>query len=188
MSENLRNYVRAIYQMDAVVHRVADDAWDNNSPCQGWTAREVVGHAAATINGVAKQARGGPPDPPPMPKDLSDPVQVWDDARENLLATLDTAWVLQRRGNFWFGEMTVDELLAATTWDPMTHAWDLATATGQPYVSDDGLVDAVSGLVWGALPTLRKFGLIGDEVEVSDDADNLSRFLAMVGRDPSSAN
>ena len=28
--------------------RVPDDAWDNPAPCEGWVARDVVGHMIAT--------------------------------------------------------------------------------------------------------------------------------------------
>ena len=59
MSENLRNFTKAIYGMDAVVQRVPVDAWDNGSPCEGWTARDVVGHQAGVLNGVAQIARTG---------------------------------------------------------------------------------------------------------------------------------
>jgi len=43
--------------MDAAVQRVPTDSCDNDSPCDGWTARDVVGHPAGVLNGVAHVAR-----------------------------------------------------------------------------------------------------------------------------------
>jgi len=45
MSTNLRNYTKALYGFDAVVQRVPEDRWDADSPCDGWSARDVVTHA-----------------------------------------------------------------------------------------------------------------------------------------------
>ena len=39
---------RALAKFDAVVRQVPDDAWGNASPCEEWTAADIVGHVAAT--------------------------------------------------------------------------------------------------------------------------------------------
>ena len=52
MSANSRQYTRALYLLDAVARRVPADAWDNPSCCEGWTAREVAGHASWVIRNV----------------------------------------------------------------------------------------------------------------------------------------
>src|SRR4051812_10584632 len=44
VSENLRWYTKALYGMDHVVRLGAPDAWNNDSPCEGWTARHAIGH------------------------------------------------------------------------------------------------------------------------------------------------
>ncbi len=38
MSENLRNFAKALYGFDAVVQRVQADQWDADTPCDGWCA------------------------------------------------------------------------------------------------------------------------------------------------------
>lgn len=40
MSENSRQYIKALCALQAVATRVPDDAWDNPSCCSDWTARE----------------------------------------------------------------------------------------------------------------------------------------------------
>ncbi len=34
----------------AILIQVEDDDWERSSPCAGWTARDLLGHLAATIN------------------------------------------------------------------------------------------------------------------------------------------
>jgi uncharacterized protein (TIGR03086 family) len=185
MSENLRNFTKAIYGMDAVVQRVPADAWDNDSPCEGWTARDVVGHQAGVLNGVAQIARTGEMAMPAPPDDVSDPLAVWAEARDGVLEALDAKGVLNQEGTFWFGPMSVDGLIGAVQWDPLTHAWDISKATGVEAVIDAGLAQQSHDRISAMRDGLAKMGLVGEQVLVSDDADIVSRYLGLVGRDPS---
>ena len=42
MSEHLRTYTAAMYQLDHVMRLVPDGAWDNPSPCEGFFEPAVV--------------------------------------------------------------------------------------------------------------------------------------------------
>ena len=57
MSENLRHYTTIVFGFEHVLRLVPESAWANPSPCEGWNARQVAGHAMAVVNNVA--ARGG---------------------------------------------------------------------------------------------------------------------------------
>jgi hypothetical protein len=41
----------------AILIQVEDDDWERSSPCAGWTARDLLGHLAATINLVIEIPR-----------------------------------------------------------------------------------------------------------------------------------
>jgi uncharacterized protein (TIGR03086 family) len=185
MSENLRNFTKAIYGMDAVVRRCPPDAWDNDSPCEGWTARDVVGHQVGVLLGVANMARGNDMKFPETPEDLSDPASLWASARDEVLETLDQPGALQHSGPYWFGEMSIDQLIAVVSWDPLTHAWDLAQAAGTESALDAGLAQRSFDTISAIRPNLAKMGLITDEVPVPADADIVDRYLGLVGRNPS---
>ena len=185
MSENLRHFTKALYGMDAVVQRVPDDAWDNDSPCAGWSARDVVGHQAGILNGVAEIARTNAMVMPAPPDDLSDPVAIWAAARDGVLEALDAPDVLHQEGTYWFGPMSIDALIGVVQWDPLTHAWDLATATQIEAVIDPELAQRSFDQISAMRDGLAKMGLVGDQVAVPDDADIVSRYLGQVGRDPS---
>lgn len=186
MSENLRNFTKAIYGMDAVVRRVDSARWDDPSPCEGWSARDVVGHQVGVLRGLTEIVRTGEMALPAPPDDQSDPVGLWNEARDAVLEALDHPGRLQQRGKFWFGEMSVDELISVVQWDPLTHAWDVAKAVGLEAHLDEGLAQRSHDTVQSMRPALAKRGLVSEEaVEVAADADIVSRYLGLVGRDPS---
>jgi uncharacterized protein (TIGR03086 family) len=185
MSENLRRFTRAVYNMDAVVQRVPADAWDNASPCEGWTARDVVSHQVGVLDGAANIAAGtGNLALPQMPEDRSDPVGLWNQSRDNVLTALDHKGALQLEGKYWFGPMTVDAFISVVQWDPLAHAWDLAVAAGIQHVPDQQLAEQSLAVITPMADMLRKWQVIGAPVEVPDDADPMSRLLGLIGRDP----
>ena len=185
MSENLRNFTKALYGMDAVVRRVDPARWDDASPCPGWSARDVVAHQVGVLRGLTETVRTGEMALPAEPEDRSDPVALWNEARDAVVEALDRPGRLQQSGRYWFGEMTIDELIAVVQWDPLTHAWDLATATGQPAHLDEGLAQRSYDTISSMREALAKRKLVSEEaVPVADDADIVSRYLGLVGRNP----
>lgn len=184
MSENLRNFTKALYGMDAVVQRIPSNAWDNDSPCEGWTARDVLGHQAGVLNGVAHMAAGNDMILPSAPDDLSDPQAVWATARDGVLGALDKPGALKHEGPYWFGPMSIDQLLGVVQWDPLTHSWDLAKAAGVEAVLDEGLAQQSFDRISSMRESLAKMKLVGEAVAVPDDADIVSKYLGLVGRNP----
>ncbi len=185
MSENLRSFTKAIYAMDAVVQRVPVDRWDAASPCDGWTARDVVAHQVGVLNGAAQTIRTGDMARTDAPTDRSEPVAMWNAARDGVLEALDHPGRLQQSGRYWFGDMTIDQFIGMVTWDPLTHAWDVAQATGQPAHLPEDVAQQMFDTIEPIRDRLAKRELISPApVEVGADADVVSRYLALVGRDP----
>jgi uncharacterized protein (TIGR03086 family) len=184
MSANLRHYTTAIYGMDAVVRRVPADRWNAASPCDGWSARDVVIHEIGVFDGVAAMARSGELARPNPPEQVEDLLTAWTRSRDGLLESLDHPDVLRRSGSYWFGTTTIDDLLAVVMYDPLAHAWDVATAVGVDHHCSAEVAAAALTRIEEMAPTLREYGLIGEPVEVSEDADPVTRFLAIVGREP----
>lgn len=185
MSQNLRHFTKALYGMDAVVQRCPTDAWDNPSPCAGWTARDVVGHQVGVLLGAADMARGNDMTLPETPEDLSDPVSLWNAARDDVLEALDQPGALHHHGPYWFGEMSVDQLIGVVTWDPLTHSWDLGKAVGVDALVDAALAQHAFDTISTMRAGLARMQLVGEEVAVPADADIVDRYLGLVGRDPS---
>src|SRR5579885_3782958 len=49
MSDIVERYQRVTARFTEVVRAVPAHAWNNPSPCEGWTARDVVGHLTEWI-------------------------------------------------------------------------------------------------------------------------------------------
>jgi len=48
-----------LYGFDAALQRVPPNAWDADSPCDGWCARDIVAHACGVMNALEAMARTG---------------------------------------------------------------------------------------------------------------------------------
>lgn len=183
MSQHLRLFTRGVYAFDAVVHRVPSDQWGAQTPCTEWNAKQLLEHQCSVLNGVATIAETGQMAAPSPSPDNDDPVAMWSQCRDRLLGALDHQGVLAQPGPFWFRTADVDELCAAVAWDPVTHAWDLATAVGIDHGLADDLIEATMATVEPRAAMLAESGRTAQAIDVAADAPPLSRFLALVGRD-----
>jgi len=184
MSQNLRNFTAAVYGFDAVVQRMPADAWDKPSACDGWSARDLVQHQCAVLNGVAEVARTRAMAKPTPPEDVSDPVATWNQCRDELFAALDQPEVLNAEGPFWFNAATVDDMVGIVQWDPLAHAWDLAQTCGLDACLNEGVAASSLETVLSMQPMLEESGRTGPMVEVAADAPASVRFLGATGRTP----
>ena len=186
MSENLRTYTKALYGFDAVVGRTSSDSWSNPSPCEGWTAADVVAHNIAMNNMIAGFTDGtGAKRPDDVT--LSDPAADWAAAFDNLLAALDRPGALQTVAVTPWGEMPVDKFLGFAWVDPVVHTWDLAKATGQDAVVDQALAERGAKQLARAGDSLVGPGRFKAAVEVADGTSTLDTLVALSGRDPGGA-
>ncbi len=184
MSENSRRYIQALYALDAVAKRVPADAWDNQSCCQDWSAREVAGHASWVIRNVG--AATGNMEPPERAPEAevagADPAATIAAAVAATAEALDQQGALQHLAQTPFGEMPVDNFIGAIWVDPVTHAWDIADATGVDHGIDEATAQAAHAQLETMIEVLRGPGRFDDAVE--SDGDALARFIAFTGRTP----
>jgi uncharacterized protein YndB with AHSA1/START domain len=76
------------------VDEVAPPDWDNPSPCEGWTARDVVRHLLSWVPSVIGRAEIVFPDAPTVDED---PVAAWDGFARTIQAALDDGEIALRR-------------------------------------------------------------------------------------------
>ena len=159
---------------------VDTDGWNAPTPCDGWTARDLVGHVVGTqamfLGLVGREMPAGP-------SAEDDPAAAWAHASHIIQADLDDP---ERAGvafDGFFGPSTfegaVDRFL---NWDLVVHSWDLARATGgDEYVDAADARRVIDGA--GAFgDAIRSPQVCGPEVVVPPDADLTARMLGLVGR------
>ena len=189
MTASREIYLAALDRLSAVVDAVPVGGWDVPTPCSDWSARQLLGHLIDGQRQVQAMATGADPLPPVTdPAALeclagSDPAAAWYGACQHITRALagiapDTSVASP------LGPQTVDRLLGIALIEPVVHAWDLATATGQAADLDP---DAVNALLPGVLALgdqLQATGMYQAPISVPDDVVPQDRLLATLGRHP----
>jgi uncharacterized protein (TIGR03086 family) len=186
MSANMRYYVASMFELDHALRRVPSDAWDEPSPCEGWSAREVAGHAIGVVANIPAKLGLGPAvnafeDVARIAGD--DPVASFRPIKWLTLTALDSEGAPATVIRSSMGEMTIDDYLVPLGRDAVVHAWDIARAVGIDAALDPDLVDETLTRIRLEEMT-RGQGRYGEIVELPADASAQDRLLALTGRDP----
>jgi uncharacterized protein (TIGR03086 family) len=175
-------YRRLAQQFADRIALVPDDAWSNPSPCEGWTALDVVRHVVETQDMFLKLVGRELGEVPPVE---ADPGASWDAARAVVQADLDDPARAEVTFEGYFGTSTFAEAVDRfVSFDLIIHGWDLARATGQDVRIAPEDIEHVLERAKQFGATLRTSGVCGPEIEVAADADDQDRMLAFLGRQP----
>lgn len=183
MSENGQRYRKVADTFGERVRAVPDNAWDNPAPCEGWVARDVVGHLTEWLPHFFFEPWGI--DAPPIPSAADDPVAAWEALDTAIRSAFDDPAIASAQRDTPMGPSTFEQSfdMIGTT-DVLLHTWDLARATGLDETLD---ADEVHQLLVGMEPMdemLRQSGHYGPRVAVPDDADEQTKLIAFIGRQP----
>ncbi len=163
-----------------ILAAVPVDRWDAPSPCDGWTARDIVEHVVTT----QRDFLTGQPFAPDQIA-VADPLEAWPVVRALVSAALADPSTANHPYDGYFGPttfaQTIDDFYSL---DLVVHSWDLATAVGLEDLRsiDPSEMVAVRASLAKVGDMLRQPGLFGPEVRVADSADEQTKFLAYVGR------
>ncbi|MEC8828713.1 MAG: TIGR03086 family metal-binding protein [Actinomycetota bacterium] len=182
MSANRRRYVKALYGFDAVVQRVEESCWGSESPCEGWSALDVLAHNVGMCEMIAGIARGIPADTAQHPT-LENPKKDWIDARDDVLEALDQPGALEIEVGTPWGHLAVDRFVGIVAVDPLLHTFDLAKSSGQAVVLDEELAKAAYNQLEKAGDMIRG-ERFGPAVPVAPDASITDKLIAIAGRNP----
>lgn len=181
MDDIVERYDRITGTFSERVRGVPPGAWDNPSPCEGWTARDVVGHLTEWIPDFFRAQGVAFPEAPPVQED---PVAAWEAVRTTIAGALADPERARQPVSTPFSTQSLAETVdAIVTGDVFTHTWDLARATGQDEALDAEQLQRMLASV-GTMPeeAMRGDGMFGPPIEVPDDADDQTKLLAYLGR------
>lgn len=138
----------------SVVFQVSD--WDAASPCEGWSARDVVAHLATWFpEAIGDEAVTG------------DPLEQWFGLVELVRERLAE------------NEKLIRSVLIT---DIFLHTWDLATSQGLEAPLDEGFAANLLRAFESA--DLSADGKFAEPAPVSEDATVIDRLVAQAGRQP----
>lgn len=182
MTEISQRYRALSAEVTRRVESVPADRWDNPSPCEGWTARDVLRHLIDNHRdmpgyvGLSPELRTSVDD---------DPQGAWAEARGGMQALLDDPERAGLEYDGYFGRTTLQETVDRFLgFDLLVHGWDLARATGQDETMPEDEVRRVYSDAQKLGDNLRMGGICGPAVSVSDDASEQDRLLGLLGRTP----
>jgi len=174
-------YRRAADAFGARVTAVPADRWDAPTPCEGWRARDIVGHLVGWVPHVLA---GGGVEFASIPSADDDPVAAWTALDAGLDAALTDPAVASREFDVGPpGTMTVAHAIdMLVTGDLLVHTWDLARATDLDEHLDGDLVHGMCGGLEQMGDALAASGHYAPALAVAADADEQTRLLALTGR------
>lgn len=166
----------------ARVTAVPADCWESPAPCEGWTARDVVGHMVGNAGWFFKLIHR---EPPAGPSVADDPAGAWLATRDALQEALDdpevagTEYESQAMGGRGTFEGAVDRF---GNFDVLIHTWDLSRAAGLDEHLDPGEVHRAFEKALPMDEMLRSSGACGPRLDPPPGADEQTQLLAFLGR------
>jgi uncharacterized protein (TIGR03086 family) len=181
MTQTQDNYRVVSAGFDATLRAVGPDQWSAASPCEGWSARDVVAHVVDGHRSVV--AMLGDATPEPLGAD-EDPVAAWAEVAAAIDGIAGDPDVSAREVAGPAGPMPVGDVIGSfVTMDLLVHTWDLARAVG----ADEGLDEASVARAYETLrpmdAVIRRPGTFGPRLDPPADADLQTEFLYFVGRE-----
>ncbi len=180
MTSTATSYQTTSAALTAVLDAVPPAAWANPTPCEGWTARDVVRHLIETQRDFLT-GRGA--DLGPAPDVDADPAAAWRAHAARVAGVLaDDAFPSAAYDGF-SGPTTIGATLEQFyVWDMVVHRWDVARATGQDAALTDAEVDRVAAGADSFGEALYMDGICRPAVTPPADADRATQVLARLGR------
>ena len=180
-------YVRGLDVFSGAVARLSGDDWDRPSPCEGWTARDVLGHVGSGVRFGTALLTGQQPqwNPTARPADEveGDPQQWWRSVTEGSADAVASA-DLDKEVDSPMGRRTIAAGLSFPAVDLFAHAWDLSrTVGGDVDIPTDVIEFAHTFLDRIPEAQLRSERPFGTQRATPHGASPSHAFLGWTGRD-----
>ena len=182
MSDIADRYRRLAAAFADKVRAVPPHRWDAPSPCDGWTALDIVRHLVEVhgmfLGFVGRELGEIPP--------VEDgPLAGFEAAREVVQAALDDPDRAAGSFDGYFGRTTFAEAVDRfVCFDLVVHRWDLARAIGTDERLDPEEVRRLLDLLPTFGDALHSSGAFGPPIDPPAGADEQTRLLCLLGRRP----
>ncbi|RDI25554.1 TIGR03086 family metal-binding protein [Lentzea flaviverrucosa] len=178
----------AMTEFDRRVRQIAPDQWSLGTPCREWSVRDLVGHlvheqlwAPELLAGCTAAQVGDRFDHDNLG---DDPLVSWVVAA----AAAREAWLgpfaLAKPVTVSSGKLDAEEYCWQMTADLAVHSWDLARSIGADERIDPDLASAVLKYVERNIDDWSGSSMFDSPVPVSPDADDQTRLIGLLGRNP----
>ncbi|MQY19070.1 TIGR03086 family metal-binding protein [Nocardia macrotermitis] len=181
-SDLVADLERAFEAVGQLIARIEPGQWAAPTPCTDWTVRDVVGHLVGLNLVFTALLTDGPmPDRQADPLG-ADPLAAYRTSAAAVTAAFGAPGVLERTFTGPLGDATGAGRLRIRIADLLTHAWDLARATGIRVELPEDLVQDALANIRAQLAGQSRAGRFDDERSIAADAPALDRLAAFTGR------
>jgi uncharacterized protein (TIGR03086 family) len=164
----------------AAVTAVAPDQWGAQTPCEEWTARDLLAHVVENHRGVIASVRGG--ESKPLGAD-EDPKQAWEDAARGISEIAGDPEAAATEMDGPTGKMPAGQIIGQfVTMDVLVHTWDLARTVGAHEHLDEDCVRQAYEALKPMDAMIRQPSVFGPKLEPPEGADVQTEFLCFLGR------
>jgi uncharacterized protein (TIGR03086 family) len=180
MSDVQDNYRLVSSGFDAAVRAVTPDQWGAQSPCEQWTARDLVTHVVENHRGVIASVRDGESEP--LGAD-EDPKQAWEDASRAIGEITGDPEAVGKEIDGPTGKMPAGQIIGQfVSMDVLVHTWDLARTIGADEHLDEESVRRAYEALKPMDAMIRQPLVFGPKLEAPAGADVQTEFLYFLGR------
>ncbi|MGI8947623.1 MAG: maleylpyruvate isomerase family mycothiol-dependent enzyme [Ornithinimicrobium sp.] len=165
--------------IQVIASAAGPQGWQRPSPCEEWSARDVIDHLVDTQRDFLGERGLSVPE-----GDADDPAQRWRGHYRAVADLLADPSVGGTAYDGYFGPTTIGETLAQFYgWDMLVHRWDVGRALSSEVTFTDRELDEIEA----ALPVfgeqLYTEGICAPAVQVGPDQPRQVQVLARLGRD-----
>ncbi len=168
--------------LTALVDTLEPSDWKRPSPCDGWSAGDVLAHIIDTQRDFL--AGHGIDLGDLLPAD-HDPPAAWHRHRSAIDVLVDDPSVMARRFDGYFGPTSIGATLTTFYgFDLIVHRWDIARAARLSCPFTEAEMDEIERAIGAFGENLYMEGICRPPVQIDDMATRQDRILATLGRDP----
>lgn len=180
---------RGLDVFGTVVTRLDEADWHKPSPCEGWTALDVLGHLGTSVGMGISILKGDPVTWPQVERPADsvegEPLDYWRSLSTEIRPLLEDVDLDEERDTP-MGRRTVSDGLAFPAIDLYVHAWDIGRSAGIDVEIPAEAIEFAHSYI-DPLPddmVRGENGAFGARVEPPSDATATERFIAWTGRIP----
>lgn len=176
MTPEATQFLDAADRFSAVLAATSD--WSAATPCEGWSAADVVDHVVDSQRDFLGQHGAALGDRPG-----GSPTEVWAAHLAGVRPLVGDDAFMTTGYAGWFGPTTIAETVVRFYgFDMVVHGWDVATSQGRPTTFSEADMDAMERSFDGFGEAMYTTGVFRPGVEAPAGADRQTRLLARMGR------
>ena len=177
---------QAVATARAVLANITPEQLDAPSPCASWKVADVINHVIGGQHFFATIMRGEQMQGDAPNFAAGDYLAAFDTATSACRNAFLADGAMERMIALPFGTMPGAAVVGIVATDTLTHAWDIAKATGQstnlaPDLAE-GLLQGVRGAIQDSFRGDDGTAPFGPERTPADGATNADRLAAFLGR------